>query len=62
MTTERERILLVDDEESLRFVLNKGLSMQGYVCDEACSSEEALEKLAARPSELVMLYINMPGR
>ena len=62
MTEERERILLVDDEESLRFVLNKGLSMRGYVCDEAGSSEEALEKLASRPSELVMLDINMPGR
>jgi putative nucleotidyltransferase with HDIG domain len=62
MIEERERILLVDDEESLRFVLNKGLSMRGFVCDEAGSSEEALEKLATRPSELVMLDINMPGR
>jgi response regulator RpfG family c-di-GMP phosphodiesterase len=61
-TAPREKILLVDDEESIRFVLNKGLSMRGYVCDEASNSEEALNKLEAKPSELVMLDINMPGR
>jgi len=60
--TPREKILLVDDEESIRFVLNKGLSLRGYVCDEAGNSEEALAKLAAKPTELVMLDINMPGK
>jgi putative nucleotidyltransferase with HDIG domain len=61
-TTPREKILLVDDEEAIRFVLNKGLSMRGYICDEAGDSEEAMAKLEAKPSELVMLDINMPGR
>jgi putative nucleotidyltransferase with HDIG domain len=60
--TPREKILLVDDEESIRFVLNKGLSLRGFVCDEAGDSEEALAKLAAKPTELVMLDINMPGK
>jgi putative nucleotidyltransferase with HDIG domain len=62
MTTTREKILLVDDEEAIRFVLNKGLSMRGYVCDEAGDTEEALAKLATEPSDIVMLDINMPGR
>jgi putative nucleotidyltransferase with HDIG domain len=62
MTEPRERILLVDDEEAIRFVLNKGLSMRGYICEEAGDSEEALTRLATKPPELVMLDINMPGR
>jgi putative nucleotidyltransferase with HDIG domain len=62
MTIPRERILLVDDEEAIRFVLNKGLSMRGYTCEEAGDSEEALSKLETKPPELVMLDINMPGK
>ena len=62
MTASRERILLVDDEEAIRFILNKGLSMRGYTCEEASNSEEAMERLEKKPTELVMLDINMPGR
>ena len=59
--TPREKILLVDDEEAIRFILNRGLSMRGYICDEAGDSEEALARLKMKPTELVMLDINMPG-
>src|SRR4030042_259040 len=62
MTEPKERILLVDDEEAIRCILNKGLAMRGYVCDEAEDGEQALEKLATNPSDLVIMDINMPGR
>lgn len=55
-------ILIVDDEETLRWVLNRRLSREGYRCDEAVDAEQALTKLTARPSELVMLDIEMPGK
>jgi len=62
MTMPRESILLVDDEEALRWIMNRGLSMRGYNCDEAGSAEQALAKLEVNPSDLVILDINMPGR
>ncbi len=62
MTIPKESILLVDDEEAIRGILNKGLAMRGYVCDEAEDGEEALAKLKEKPSDLVIMDINMPGR
>jgi putative two-component system response regulator len=60
--TEKESILLVDDEEGIRGILNKGLAMRGYICDEAEDGEQAMAKLREKPSDLVILDINMPGR
>ena len=62
MTIPKEHILLVDDEEGIRCVLNKGLSLRGFECDEAGDGEQALEKLEEKPTDLVIMDINMPGR
>jgi putative nucleotidyltransferase with HDIG domain len=62
MTELKESILLVDDEEAIRCILNKGLAMRGYTCDEAEDGDQALEKLEKNPSDLVIMDINMPGR
>jgi putative two-component system response regulator len=62
MTIPKESILLVDDEEAIRSILNKGLAMRGYKCDEAEDGDQALEKLKTKPSDLVIMDINMPGR
>ncbi|MGD1119724.1 MAG: HD domain-containing phosphohydrolase [Dehalococcoidales bacterium] len=62
MTIPKESILLVDDEEAIRCILSKGLSIRGYVCDEAENGDQALGKLAKKPSDLVIMDINMPGR
>jgi putative two-component system response regulator len=62
MNVPRESVLLVDDEQALRWILKKGLSMRGYNCDEAGDAEQALAKLEVNPSDLAILDINMPGR
>lgn len=62
MTIPKESILLVDDEEAIRCILNKGLAMRGYICDEAEDAEQALAKLEGNQSDLVILDINMPGK
>ena len=62
MNIPKESILLVDDEEAIRCILNRGLAMRGYICDEAEDAEQALAKLEVNPSDLVILDINMPGR
>ena len=43
--TGRERILIVEDEESVRTFSARALSVTGYEVHEAESGEEALEKL-----------------
>src|SRR3972149_6842871 len=62
MTDPKESILLVDDEEAIRGILNKGLAMRGYICDEAEDGDQALAMLREKPSDLVIMDINMPGR
>ncbi len=62
MTDPKESVLLVDDEEAIRAILNKGLALRGFECDEAENGDEALERLERRPSDLVIMDINMPGR
>jgi putative two-component system response regulator len=61
MTIPKESILLVDDEEAIRSILSKGLGVRGYVCDQAESGDQALSKLEAHPSDLVIMDIHMPG-
>jgi response regulator RpfG family c-di-GMP phosphodiesterase len=62
MTIPKESILLVDDEEAIRCILAKGLGMRGYVCDEAENGDQALAKLGKKPSDVVIMDINMPGK
>jgi putative two-component system response regulator len=62
MTVPREKILLVDDEEAIRQILNKGLAMHGFDCDEAENADQAIKKLETKTSDLVIMDINMPGK
>lgn len=55
-----ERILVVDDEESLRLSLKFKLKSAGFDVDTAMDGEDALEKLKAKPADVVLLDINMP--
>jgi len=55
-----ERILIVDDEESLRMSLKFKLKSAGFDVDVAVDGEEALEKLKSRRADVVLLDINMP--
>jgi DNA-binding response OmpR family regulator len=52
-------ILIVDDEAAVRASLRKALSQDGLAIEEAISGEEALERLARSPFELVLTDIRM---
>ena len=54
------RILVVDDEDTLRLTLKARLSSGGFEVDTARDGEEALEKLKASTFDVVLLDINMP--
>src|SRR5438067_1467898 len=55
-----KRILLVDDDASLRAVVAETLRGEGYAVDEASDGAEALEQLRAAPPDLVLLDLAMP--
>ncbi len=60
--TERESILIVDDEQMIRRLLRGRLSDEGYRCYEAGNAEEALTELRNNVISLVLLDIKMPGK
>ena len=62
MTEKLDRILVVDDEEAVRRLLNKRLSDEGYQCQEASNAEQALYILRNDTVSLVVLDIRMPGK
>jgi two-component system nitrogen regulation response regulator GlnG len=56
-----QRILVADDEESIRWVLSKSLTKQGFQVDLVASGSEALERLRQTRYDLAVLDIKMPG-
>ena len=56
-----KRILVVDDDPSIRSFLKRGLSYEGYAVDVAESGEEALSIARDRAPDLMILDVMMPG-
>ncbi|RPI53666.1 MAG: response regulator, partial [Chloroflexi bacterium] len=57
----KARILVVDDEPTTRRAVARALGLSGYEAESAASGEQALELLAARPYDLLLLDLRMPG-
>jgi CheY-like chemotaxis protein len=58
----QERILIVDDEESIRAVAAAMLERSGYSATLTASAEEAIARLSQDPDyDLVLSDIMMPG-
>jgi two-component system response regulator (stage 0 sporulation protein F) len=55
-----KKILVVDDEESIRFLYKEELEEEGYIVECAKNGEEALEKLMVFKPDLISLDIKMP--
>ncbi|MCK6560879.1 sigma-54-dependent Fis family transcriptional regulator [candidate division KSB1 bacterium] len=55
------KVLIVDDEESVRYSFKKLLRAPAYEVLEACDGEQALIRLKAETPDLVILDIQMPG-
>lgn len=56
------RVLVVDDEEGIRFFLSKTLQRDGHIVSIACSGEEALEKIRDDAYDLVLLDLMLGGQ
>ena len=54
------RVLIVDDDQSIRQVLHEIVTVYGYECETAQSAKEAISMLTQKPIHLVMLDLQMP--
>lgn len=55
------RILVVDDDETLRMTVRSTLETRGYSIEEAEDGEEAVKKVtASAPFDFVIMDVNMP--
>lgn len=54
------RVLVVDDEPSIRLLVARALEKRGFEVDSATDGVEALQKLAERPYDLLVLDLMMP--
>jgi PAS domain S-box-containing protein len=54
-------VFIVDDEESIREIVQEGLAARGMIVEGAPSSEEALAHLEAQDYEFVLCDFNLPG-
>ena len=58
---EKERILIVDDEERIRRLLKMYLERENYYIDEAEHGEEALDKALNQDYDIILLDLMLPG-
>ncbi len=58
--TEQARILIIDDEESIRKSVAAVLEAKGYLVDTAESGQEAIEKSKTRAYNLALIDIRLP--
>src|SRR5512147_2302039 len=60
MTDTGQRVLVVDDENSIRRYLRAALSAQGFAVHEAASGEEALRAVLSDRPDIIILDLGLP--
>jgi signal transduction histidine kinase/ActR/RegA family two-component response regulator len=55
------RLLLIDDEESARYLIKKMLGRSPWLVDEAASGEEGVRRARESRPNLILLDLKMPG-
>lgn len=57
----REKVLVVDDEKSIREALSKLLQAENYNVRLAETGQEAIERFGTEAIDLLLLDLNLPG-
>ncbi|HXW82827.1 MAG TPA: response regulator transcription factor [Candidatus Binataceae bacterium] len=57
----RWRVLVVEDEADIRELVRYNIEREGFAVDEAADGAQALEKIAKRRPDLVVLDLMLPG-
>jgi len=61
VTDVSDKILVIDDEESIRFTFQRHLAKEGYAVTTAADYASGVEKITAAPYDLVFADILLPG-
>jgi two-component system, OmpR family, response regulator len=61
MSDRRQRILIVDDEESIRRSLRAYLEDEGYEVVDVGKGEEGLNALVVEPADAAIVDMRLPG-
>jgi two-component system KDP operon response regulator KdpE len=61
LPSESCKVLIVDDDPAFRRALCASLAASGFDVSEARTGEEALIVLREKPTDIVLLDVNMPG-
>jgi two-component system, OmpR family, KDP operon response regulator KdpE len=61
MLPSQSRVLIVDDEASIRKALRTTLGTLGFELEEACGAEQAVSFVRSEHYDAALLDINMPG-
>jgi two-component system KDP operon response regulator KdpE len=61
LSQSRGKVLIVDDEISIRRALHNTLHGMGFEVEDAATGEAALDVVGQAPFDVVLLDINMPG-
>ena len=56
-----KKVLVVDDEENIRFLYKEELEEAGYQVTVAATAEDAMEKIKLDKPDVITLDIKMPG-
>ena len=59
--TSQRRVLVVEDDASIRELLRLHLDLAGFTIDETGEGRSALERARATPFDLVLLDVMLPG-
>ncbi len=57
----KRRVFIVEDRESLRGLLEKALTQEGYEVESAADGEAGIRRLKASPFDLVLTDLKLPG-
>ena len=60
--TSGRRVLIVDDEASIRLICRINLAASGWTCQETDNGEEALVRIRGERPDVVLLDVMMPIR
>ncbi|MEO6461603.1 MAG: HD domain-containing phosphohydrolase [Candidatus Eisenbacteria bacterium] len=61
-TTGGGRILVIDDDEQVRYLLRYLLTHEGFEVDDASTREEAFDRMTANVPDVVLLDLHLSGR
>jgi two-component system response regulator PrrA len=60
-TATPSQVLIVEDDEAVRVAVDRGLGLHGFEVEAAADAETALDRIASRPPDVLIVDVGLPG-